>query len=120
MGQMGPDLFRGGRGGKKNYLQTIYPGRIKAMADCAKAEKQKSSPFLIEPNARARKLLRTVAQISKRLAYVFDMGVRTSCMKPTREPRMKAIGISIGRAPKAKGPTEALAKPETIIRIQQG
>ena len=46
-------------------LRTIYPGRMRAMADWASAEKQKSSPLRMEPNARARKLVRTAAVISK-------------------------------------------------------
>lgn len=48
-------------------LRTVYPGRIRAMADCASAEKQNTSPFLIEPKARARKLVSTAAVTSKML-----------------------------------------------------
>ena len=32
-------------------------------------------------------------------------------MKPRTQPRMKAMGRSMGRAPKAKGPTQAEATP---------
>jgi hypothetical protein len=46
---------------------TMYPGRIRAIDDWARAEKQKVLPLLIEPKARARKEVRTAADISKTL-----------------------------------------------------
>jgi len=47
--------------------RTKYPGRMRAMADCARAEKQNKSPPLIDPNARARNEVRTAAETSNTL-----------------------------------------------------
>ena len=90
---------------------TVYPGRIKAIDDCAIEEKQNNPPPLIEPAARARKLVMITAKISKTFEYWPDNGAMMSCMIPRMAPRMKMMGRSINRAEKAKGPTHALAKP---------
>jgi len=44
----------------------------------------------------------------------------TSCMRPRRQPSKKAMGRSMGRAPKAKGPTQAEATPYIKTRNQTG
>lgn len=101
-------------------LQTVYPGRIRAIEDCANAEKQKTLPPLMEPIARAMKLVRTAAEISKTFEYKSDFGATMSCSIPSKQPRKKATGRSMKRAPKANGPTEALARPYTRTRSQGG
>ena len=81
------------------------------MADWARAEKQNRWPPRMEPKARARKLVRTAAEISKTLEYSSERGASMSCMMPKRQPRKKVGGKSMGRAPKANGPTHILANP---------
>lgn len=81
---------------------TKYPGSIRAIEDWARAEKQKISPPLIEPKARARNEVRTAAETSNTLLYSSDLGATINCRKPRRHPRMKAIGRSMRRASKAK------------------
>src|SRR3954463_10366993 len=97
---------------------TVYPGKMRAMADCARAEKQKrGSPWnLMLPKARARKEVSTAAEISNTLEYNLDLGDRINCSIPRRQPSRKATGISIGRASKANGPTDALAQPWAKMR----
>ena len=68
------------------------------MDDWANAEKQNKRPPWMEPKARARKLVKTAAEISKMLEYNADRGASISCMMPKREPRKKAMGRSMGRA----------------------
>jgi hypothetical protein len=46
---------------------TTYPGKMRAIADWDSAEKQNKFPPLIEPKARARKDVKTAADISKTL-----------------------------------------------------
>jgi hypothetical protein len=70
---------------------------MRAIDDCANAEKQKRSPPRIDPKARARKEVSTAADISKTLLYRSDFGATMSCRKPSKHPRMKAIGRSIRR-----------------------
>lgn len=76
---------------------TIYPGKIRAIADWDRAEKQKRFPPLIEPKALARKDVKTAAEISKTLLYRGDFGATISWRKPKRQPRNHAIGRSIKR-----------------------
>ena len=46
---------------------TTYPGKMRAMADWERAEKQKRFPSLIDPKALARNEVKTAALISKTL-----------------------------------------------------
>jgi len=78
--------------------RTKYPGRMRAMEDWARAEKQNSCPPLMDPNARARNEVKTEAETSNTLLYSSDLGATISWRKPRRQPRMKAIGRSMSRA----------------------
>lgn len=100
-------------------LRTSHPGRIKAMALCAMAEKQKRFPLLMLPKARARKLMRMVAEISKTVLYVLDNGAMTNWSTPKTIPRARIIGMSMKRAEK-KTETAALAKPYMMTVNQTG
>ncbi len=77
--------------------RTIYPGRMSAIEDWARAEKQKRSPPRMLPNARARKDVNTAAEISKMLLYSSDFGATMSWRKPSKHPSINAIGMSIRR-----------------------
>ena len=81
-------------------LSTSQPGRIIAMALCAMAEKQNKLPPLILPKARARALIRIVAEISKTVLYVLESGETTNCRKPSKQPSANMMGMSIRRAEK--------------------
>ena len=70
------------------------------MALCAIAEKQNRLPPLILPKARARQLIKMVAEISKTVLYVLDSGEMTSCNRPSRQPSTKMTGMSMRRAEK--------------------
>ena len=76
-------------------------------------------PLLILPNARARKLMRIVADISKTVLYVLESGEMTSCSKPSSVPKTKMGPMSISRALK-KTETAALARPYMMTHSQTG
>lgn len=90
-----------------------------AIALCAMAEKQNKLPPLMLPNARARKLIRIVADISKTVLYVLDSGAMTSWRRPSRHPMARMTGISMRRALK-KTETVALARPYIMTQSQTG
>src|SRR5271155_2331834 len=98
----------------------VYPGKMRAMDDCAIALKQKIFSPLIEmlPNALAMKLVNIATTTSKTCENSLDLGVKNSWKNPRRIPSPKLIGQSIGRASNAKGPTQTDANPYTRIRSQ--
>jgi len=71
------------------------------MEDCARAEKQKRLPLLMDPNARAKNEVKTAAEISKTLLYKSDFGATISWRKPRMQPKRYATGRSIRRASNA-------------------
>jgi len=95
------------------------PGRIRAIELWAMAEKQNMLPLLMLPRARAIKLMRMVAEISKTVLYVLDSGETTSCRTPSSVPKMKMGPMSIRRALK-KTDTAALARPYMMTFSQTG
>jgi hypothetical protein len=82
-------------------IQTIYPGKIKAIDDAVKLLKQNNPRGGILPNALARKARIILALISNTLLYKDECFATTNWSKPRMIPRMKAIGVSIHRAPNA-------------------
>lgn len=62
------------------------------------AEKQNKFPPRIDPNARARKLVSTAADISNTFEYRSDLGATISCRMPSSDPSAKMSGRSISRA----------------------
>lgn len=80
------------------------------MALCAIAEKQNVLPPLMLPKARAKQLIKIVAEISKTVLYVLESGATINWRKPSRQPSAKMTGMSRGRAEK-KQLTAAEAAP---------
>ena len=107
---------------RKWYLQTIYPGRMRAIEDAVNELKQNNPRGGIEPNALARNEVMIAALISKTLLYNMECFATTNCSKASTTPRIKAIGVSIHLAPKANAvvnniqsrtlrPTQTEARP---------
>jgi len=92
---------------QERELQTIYPGKIKAIDDAVNELKQNSPLGGIDPNALAKKAVMMLALISKTLLYSIDCFATTNCNSARMTPKMKATGVSIQRAPKAKAVVRA-------------
>lgn len=75
----------------------VQPGRMSAIPDCARAEKQKSDPPMTEPNTLAMNDIRIAAVTSKIFEKSWFAGARMRCRRPSKQPMKKAMGRSMKR-----------------------
>jgi len=103
----------------RDPINTMYPGKIRAIEEADNELKQNKPRGGIDPNALARNDVTILALISKTLLYNDDCLASTSCNNARMIPNKKANGISIHRAPNANGPTQTDANPYMRMTTQR-